>query len=59
LNDKSKPVLECKNIVKKFPGVLALKGINVDLHAGEVHVLFGAKGAGKSTLRSTRRSMII
>ncbi len=49
MNDKSHPVLECKNIVKQFPGVRALKGINVDLYPGEVHVLVGANGAGKST----------
>jgi ABC-type sugar transport system ATPase subunit len=49
LNDKSQPVLECKNIVKQFPGVRALKGISVDLYPGEVHVLVGANGAGKST----------
>ena len=49
MNDKSQPVLECKNIVKQFPGVRALKGINVDLYPGEVHVLVGANGAGKST----------
>ena len=50
MNDKLPPILECKNITKEFPGVQALKGIDVDLYPGEVHVLVGANGAGKSTL---------
>ncbi len=39
-----------RGIVKHFPGVLALKGVDLDVRPAEVHVLLGENGAGKSTL---------
>jgi len=45
-----KTILELKDIVKAFPGVLALNRLKFDLKSGEVHAICGENGAGKSTL---------
>ncbi|MBE3016278.1 sugar ABC transporter ATP-binding protein [Microbispora sp. NEAU-D428] len=42
-----------RGIVKQFPGVRALNGVDLDVRAGEVHCLLGQNGAGKSTLIKT------
>src|SRR5688500_1505984 len=39
-----------RDIVKIFPGVRALDGVDLDVRVGEVHCLLGQNGAGKSTL---------
>lgn len=43
-------ILEMLDIVKEFPGVRALKGVQLKVRPGTVHTLMGENGAGKSTL---------
>ena len=46
----ARPLLELHGIEKSFPGVRALRDMNLTLERGSVHVICGENGAGKSTL---------
>ena len=49
-NNQETVLLRMEGIVKEFPGVKALDGVNLTVKAGTVHALMGENGAGKSTL---------
>ncbi|VDC21180.1 sugar ABC transporter ATP-binding protein [Pseudogemmobacter humi] len=48
--DAREVVLAARNVAKSYGAVHALKGVNFDIHRGQVTTLFGENGAGKSTL---------
>lgn len=49
----STPIIELKDVTRRFGSVTALQGISFAAYAGEVHCLLGDNGAGKSTLIKT------
>ncbi len=51
--EEKKPVLSLKDIMKVYPGVVALNKVSIDFYPGEVHALIGENGAGKSTFIKT------
>jgi len=50
MSEISNPLLEVRGLVKDYPGVRALGGVDLTVTSGQVHCLIGQNGAGKSTL---------
>ncbi len=49
----TKPLLTVRGVKTYYGNIIALKGVDVDVHQGEIVTLIGANGAGKSTLMMT------
>jgi branched-chain amino acid transport system ATP-binding protein len=47
------PLLSVRGVTAYYGNIIALRGIDVDVHEGEIVTLIGANGAGKSTLMMT------
>ena len=56
--DQKPAIVEMRDIEKSFGGVRALKGVDLSIRAGEIHVLLGENGAGKSTMMKVLSGII-
>ena len=55
----SGPALDLRDITKRYPGVVACDGVNLQVARGSVHALVGENGAGKSTLMHVASGLVV
>ena len=53
VNTPIQPMLEVRGVKTFYGNIMALRGVDVDVHRGEIVTLIGSNGAGKSTLMMT------
>jgi len=53
------PIISFRQVTKRFPGVVALKEVSIDVSPGELHAVVGENGAGKSTLMKCLSGVIV
>lgn len=56
--DCPRPLVETRNVTKRFPGVVANDDISLTIQCGEIHTILGENGAGKSTLMNILSGML-
>ena len=52
-SNQQTPLLAIRNVTTMYGNIVALRGVDLDVHRGEIVTLIGANGAGKSTLMMT------
>jgi ribose transport system ATP-binding protein len=53
------PIISIRSITKRFPGVVALENVSLNVQPGELHAICGENGAGKSTLMKILSGVIV
>ncbi len=57
--DKTRPVLEVRNVETFYGVVMALRGVSLEVPQGKIVTILGANGAGKSTLLKTVSGVLV